>query len=221
MNTMSEYHKIEGIFTRCPETRKLIPEFRNPVVGMLANIPWIFTEKVDGTNIRVIWDGHSVSFAGRTDKATIPAPLLSVLNDTFGGDVGEQIFEEHFGDKHVVLYGEGYGAKIQKGGGLYRKDNGFILFDVKVNDKYLERINAFEVAKYFGIDHVPILFIGTIGEAIEYVKKRPCSVVAEEPKEMEGVVGTPAYELKTGNGERLIVKIKVRDMEEAYGHQID
>ena len=38
---------------------------------------------------------------------------------------------------------------------------------------------------------------------------------------MEGVVGTPAYELKTGNGERLIVKIKVRDMEEAYGHQTD
>ena len=144
---MSEYHKIEGIFMRCPETRKLIPGFRNPVVGMLANIPWIFTEKVDGTNIRVIWDGHNVSFAGRTDKATIPAPLLTVLNDTFGGDIGEQIFEEHFGDKHVVLYGEGYGAKIQKGGGLYRKDNGYILFDVKVNNKYLERIYAFEVAK--------------------------------------------------------------------------
>lgn len=208
---MSEYHKIEGIFMRCPETRKLIPGFRNPVVGMLANIPWIFTEKVDGTNIRVIWDGHNVSFAGRTDKATIPAPLLTVLNDTFGGDIGEQIFEEHFGDKHVVLYGEGYGAKIQNGGD-YRPDQSFILFDVNVGGVWLSRENVESVARYFGIDVVTVILRGTMQEAIEYVKARPASTIGTA--KMEGLVGRPALELLTANSNRLIVKVKVRDFEE-------
>lgn len=212
---MSEYHKIEGLWKRDVNTRKLIPgEYRNPVVGMLANIHWIFTEKVDGANIRVIWDGHKVSFAGRTDKAAIPKPLLDRLEERFGGEVAEQIFEEHFGDKQVVLYGEGYGAKIQKGGGLYRKDNDFILFDVKVNGKYLEDADMREVATYFGIDTVPVALRGTIWDAIEYVKDRPLSLIAEESYVMEGVVGRPMRNLYDANGNRVIVKIKVRDMEE-------
>lgn len=212
---MSEYHKIEGLWKRDVDTRKLIPgEYRNPVVGMLADIHWIFTEKVDGTNIRVIWDGHKVSFAGRTDKAVIPKPLLDRLEERFGGEVAEQIFEEHFGDKQVVLYGEGYGAKIQKGGGLYRKDNDFILFDVKVNGKYLDQVDMAIVAHFLGIETVPVALSGTIEEAIAYVKSKPLSLLAEEPKEMEGVVGRPVIGLNDANGNRVIVKIKVRDMEE-------
>ena len=39
---------------------------------------------------------------------------------------------EVFPDGAAVLYGEGYGAKIQKGGGNYRADQDFVLFDVRV-----------------------------------------------------------------------------------------
>lgn len=212
---MKEYHKIEGLWKRDPETKKLIPgAYRNDAVGFLADFPWRFTEKVDGTNIRVVWDGHKVTFWGRTDNANIPTTLLRKLEELFGGDVNEQIFEEHFGNKQVVLYGEGYGAKIQKGGGLYRKDNGFILFDVEIDGKMLayEKLNG--IALYFGIPVVPTVMIGKIIDAVEFVKGRPQSFVSEEPREMEGLVGKPLIDLYDAAGNRLVVKVKVRDMEE-------
>jgi hypothetical protein len=55
---MKEYHKIQTIFKRDMtnkakslfEGRWTMPEFE-----YLANNTWVFTEKVDGTNIRVIF----------------------------------------------------------------------------------------------------------------------------------------------------------------------
>lgn len=212
---MKEYHKIDGLWKRDEQTKKLLPdEFRSKAVQYLEYTPWRFTEKVDGTNVRVVWDGHKVAFYGRTDNASIPTPLLRKLEELFGGEVNEQVFEEHFGEKQVVLYGEGYGAKIQKGGGLYRKDVGFILFDVEINGKMLEYYALDSVAKYFGIPVVPTVLIGTISEGVEYVRNRPKSVISEEPKEMEGVVGKPCIDLMDASGKRVVVKIKVRDMEE-------
>ena len=57
--------------------KKLIEgKFRNPVVEFLKDNQWNFTEKIDGTNIRVHWDGHKVMFGGRTDNAQIPTSLV-------------------------------------------------------------------------------------------------------------------------------------------------
>lgn len=209
---MHEYHKIEGLFKRDEATKQLMDGvYRNPAVEYLAGNEWIFTEKIDGTNVRVHWDGHRVSFAGRTDKATLPAPLLARLDEMFGGETNEQVFEEHFGSKEVTLYGEGYGAKIQSGGD-YRPDQSFILFDVNIGGVWLSRENVEAVAKYFGVDVVPVVLRGTIADAISFVKAKPASTIGTA--KMEGVVGRPALELLTANTNRLIVKIKVRDFEE-------
>lgn len=207
---MNEYHKIEGLYKRDEETKKLLPgQYRNEAVAFLKDCEWEFTEKIDGTNIRVHWDGHRVSFAGRTDKATIPPKLMECLEEMFGGEVNEQVFEQHFGEKEVTLYGEGYGAKIQNGG-AYRTDNSFILFDVNVGGAFLNRSNIEEVARYFGVDVVPIVITGTIKDAEQFVKARPDSTIGKA--KMEGVVGRPKVELQTRNGNRIIVKVKVRDM---------
>ncbi len=209
---MHEYHKIDGLFKRDEATKHLMAGvYRNPAVEYLANNEWVFTEKIDGTNIRIYWDGHRVAFGGRTDKAQIPSSLMVKLEELFGGEVNEQIFEEHFGNKEVTLYGEGYGAKIQNGGD-YRPDQGFILFDVNVGGVWLGRENVEAVARYFGIDVVPVVLRGTMQEAIKYVKARPASTIGTA--KMEGLVGRPALELLTANSNRLIVKVKVRDFEE-------
>lgn len=213
---MHEYHKIDGLFKRDEATKRLMDGvYRNPAVEYLANNEWIFTEKIDGTNIRVYWDGHRVTFGGRTEKAQIPVSLMAKLEDLFGGEINEQIFEEHFGEKEVTLYGEGYGAKIQNGGD-YRPDQSFVLFDVNVCGVWLNRENVEAVARYFGIDVVPVILRGTMQEAIEYVKARPASTIGTA--RMEGLVGRPALELLTANSSRLIVKVKVRDFEELEKH---
>ena len=79
MNEPKTYTKIETLYNRSLEgDKKLIPgDYRSKTVRLLKDTTWIGTEKIDGTNIRVIWDGYSISFAGRTNKAVIP----SFLND--------------------------------------------------------------------------------------------------------------------------------------------
>ena len=102
---MIEYNKIETVFNRdTTGTKKLIRgDWRNEAVEYLKDSKWQFTEKFDGTNIRVIWDGHYISFAGRTDKATIPQFLLEYLNNTFSTPEVEQLFEQTYGEKQVIL----------------------------------------------------------------------------------------------------------------------
>ena len=210
---MKEYHKIETLFERDMNgTKKLIEgKYRNECVEYLKDSQWVFTEKIDGTNIRVHWDGHKVTFGGRTDNAQIPSVLVQKLNELFMGSDTEQVFEQKFGQTEVTLYGEGYGGKIQNGGN-YKKEQDFILFDIEVGGTFLDRENIEEIAKSFGLQVVPILVVGTIQQAVDYVKVQPFSRIAENKEYvLEGLVGTPKVRLFDFMHNRIIVKIKVRD----------
>ena len=207
---MKQYEKIETVFCRDTNgTKRLILDnYRNPTIAYLKDNMRFFTEKVDGTNIRIHWDGHKVEFGGRTDKAQIPGPLLSKLNEMFMTTEAEELFEQVWGDKDVILFGEGYGPKIQNGGD-YRPDVSFILFDVLVGDNYQERDWVEKTAQMFNIDVVPIVLTGSIQDGIDYVMKHPRSTMGTAM--MEGVVGRPMIELRDRRGERVIVKIKWED----------
>ena len=209
---MKEYIKIETPFERDTEgSKKLIEgKWRNETVKFLRNETWVFTEKIDGTNISIAWDGHKVEFHGRTERAQIPAHLVNRLNELFGGEVNEELFEQIFGETPMILYGEGYGVKIQNGGS-YRDDVDFILFDVYQPDKdiWLKRFDVEDIARGFGIDVVPIIFAGDLQSGIDFVKKRPKSCFGTA--DMEGLVARPEVELKDRMGRRVIVKIKVKD----------
>lgn len=208
---LKEYHKIETLFERDEKTKKLVEgKYRNEAIKYLKDNKWQFTEKIDGTNIRIYWDGHKVSFFGRTDRAQIPVELTNRLIELFGGETNEQLFEQKFGETEVILFGEGYGEKIQNGG-LYRKGQDFILFDVMIADNYQSRESVEDIAKYFGIDIVPIILEGTLQEAVNYVKSKPKSSIGIA--DSEGVVGRPVIELQDRCGKRIIVKIKVRDFD--------
>ena len=209
---MEEYHKIKSLYVRDEKTKKTIEgAYRNEVFEYLKNNDWIFTEKIDGTNIRVIWDGHKVSIAGRTDNAQIPAELTNRLMQLFGGEANEQIFEQKFGEMEVMLVGEGYGAKIQGRGSKYLDHQDFILFDVKINGNWQPRESVEDIARAFNLQVVPIVLEGTLQEAVDFVKTKPKSMIGTA--DSEGVVGRPRVELLDRNGERVIVKIKVCDFE--------
>ena len=208
---MREYHKIETLFERDEKTKKLIVgKFRNATVEFLKDNVWEFTEKVDGTNIRIFWNGHSVEFGGRTDKAQIPAHLVNRLNELFGGETNAQMFEQKFGETPVELFGEGYGIKIQNGGG-YRDDVDFILFDVLIGENYQPRESVEDIASYFGIDVVPIILEGTLQDGIDWVLNNRKSFVAKNGADIEGLVARPKVELRARNGARIIAKIKYVD----------
>ena len=207
---MQTYNKIETVFNRDIEgTKRLIlGSYRNETIEYLKDNIWQFTEKIDGTNIRIHWDGHNVEFGGRTDRAQIPNHLLNKLKALFGTLEAEELFEQTFGEKDVILFGEGYGVKIQNGG-EYRSDVSFILFDVMINGNYQSRELVEQTAKMFGIDVVPIVLEGTIQDGIDYVMSHPHSTIGNAM--MEGVVGRPKVEMNDRCGNRVIVKIKWED----------
>jgi len=210
---MKVYDKIEAIFSRSFETKKTQKGvYNNPAVEVLKDSQWIGTEKIDGTNIRVHWDGYSISFAGRTDKAQIPPLLLKYLKEKFDC---HELFEQIFGGKDVILFGEGYGKKIN-GNYLGKEDVDFILFDVYINGLYLERKAVEEIASLLNVKIVPITKQGTLDELVELVEKGFGSYLNKEVT-AEGIVARPLVELRTNNGKRVITKIKYRDLHEKGG----
>ena len=211
---MRTYEKVETLWKRDIEgTKKLMPGvWRDETVEFLSDLDWVWTEKIDGTNIRVMWDGHTVTFGGRTERASIPAPLVNRLNELFGTPEAEQMFEQLFGEREVILFGEGYGAKIQGGGGNYIPDGvDFILFDLLIGGNYQSRENVAKCATAFGVKVVPVVGVGTLTDAEAYVKTKPTSQIAAKPIVMEGIVCRPRCELLDRCGRRMIVKIKVKD----------
>lgn len=212
---MIKYEKLETVFSRDTKgTKALIPgAWRNPSVEFLKDNEWEWTEKVDGTNIGIVWDGYRVSYQSRTERAQIPPSLQKKLEEIFGTQEAEQVFEEQFGEKNVILFGEGYGNKIQFGSQYISDDVGFILFDLWIGGNYQPRKSVEDVARMFGIPVVPIVGEGTLDEAIEFVKKHPQSFLGDLP--MEGVVCRPKMELRDRCGNRIITKIKWCDFKDA------
>jgi ATP-dependent RNA circularization protein (DNA/RNA ligase family) len=208
---MTEYHKIQTLFKRDEKTKHIIEgSWTLPELEYLKDNQWVFTEKVDGTNIRVMWNGKDVMFGGKTDNASIPVFLLYKLQELFEGTVKKQKFIEKFGTEgNVCLYGEGYGVKIQSGGNYFKDKNDFALFDVRIGDWWLNREDVEDIGKFFELTVVPIIGEGTLTEAIDKVRQGFNSQWGNFIA--EGIVARPKVELKTRKGERLITKIKHRD----------
>ena len=207
---MSEYHKIQSIYKRDMTSKRktlIEGEWTLPEFEYLAGNAWTFTEKVDGTNIRVIFKDGGITFGGRTEDAQIPAQLVGRLNERFlplASKLGEV-----FADGAAVLCGEGYGAKIQKGGGNYRADQDFVLFDVRVGQWWLQRADVHDVAQKLGLEVVPVIGEGTLHDAVAWAKRGIRSAWGDF--EAEGIVARPKTELMTRSGHRLVAKIKCRD----------
>ena len=209
MSTFNEYHKIQTVFERDPETNYktlLMGKYATPEFEYLKDNRWVFTEKVDGTNIRVGFNDDSVTFGGKTERAQIPAHLLNALNAQFLPliDKAKEIF-----DGPACLYGEGYGAKIQKGGGNYRPDQGFVLFDVRVGDWWLQREAVLDVGLKLKVDVVPVIGYGTLADMVQKASDGFNSIWGDFPA--EGIVARPKTELFTRAGKRVITKIKTKD----------
>lgn len=213
---MTEYHKIDTIFARDQRGRIVRGTYARPEFGYLADLEWVFTEKVDGTNIRLHYDGsptfrgnEHAYVAGRTDAAQLPPLLLHRLVQRMKTTPFENVFATA---NDVTLYGEGYGAGIQRNGRLYRSDSvDLVLFDVRVGDWWLHREDVEDVADKLGLAVVPIVGRGTLTDAVNLTEEGFASERWPNVAVAEGLVLRPAVELFDRGGRRVITKIKHRD----------
>lgn len=208
---MKEYHKIQSVFKRDEKTKKfLLDEWSLPELEYLRDCTWVWDEKIDGTNIRIHWENGSRTFGGRTDNAAIPATLVKRLEELFPPEK----LREALGEGPATLYGEGFGARIQNGH-AYLDHQDFILFDVNIGGWWLERQNIEEVAGKLGLRIVSVIGEGTLDEAIQFVKAGFKSLIGTA--DAEGLVLRPKVQLFNRKGERVVVKIKTRDLRAVAG----
>lgn len=219
-----EYQKIQTLFKR-DEKKVIIPtEFTLQEFDYLKDCKWEATEKIDGTNMRVELipnideNGEPVDiqmeFRGRTDKAEIPSHLLDRMKVLFDRDRLIEYFYPEGKDDFVpvTIYGEGYGAKIQKGCNYIKDGVDFILFDVKIGKWWLSRDACENIATDLGLKIVTLIGMMTIKEAIDYVEQGFKSTIAENKDyDAEGLVLKTPNGLLCRTGERLITKIKTVD----------
>jgi len=208
-----EYPKIETLYDRSAETFKVIPgEFRLDEFQSVSR--WDVTEKIDGTNVRIalLPDGR-VFYGGRTDAAQMPPTLLAFMQEMFTAEKLAHQFAESAGSL-VVLYGEGYGERIQKGGGNYREGVSVRLFDVRVGDVWLAHESLQEIAENLFVGIAPVLGRGvSLQDAIDMVAHPSQVALAERNwnKPSEGIVARSSPLMLDRMGRRVMWKLKAKD----------
>ncbi len=213
---MRPYHKIQGLQKRDPETHRFDGRWTCPEFEWLAGNEWVWTEKLDGMNIRLGFDPEDETepfqVAGRTARAELPGRLRIALDELDARPVLENISGE-WGGRDVVLFGEGIGAKIQ-GGAFYHEGeprNEFVLFDVLIGEMWADRETVAAVAEDLGCRVAPLIGSGTIQAAIDLVRGGFNSTLPGASVPAEGLVIRPPVEMRGQWGQRIITKIKSVD----------
>lgn len=219
MSDFPTYHKIHSPWKRGDRGR-FTDEWSRPEFGYLADADWLWSEKLDGTNIRVGWRrgetlaGMRVTVGGRTDRAQIRADLFDFLAEHFTEERLDAAFPAaELDGAGVVLYGEGIGPKIQKNGHRLSPEPTFVLFDVRVGRWWLRREDVADLAGQLDVQHAPARGCGTLAQAEAFVREGfPSALTTAEPgTPAEGLVLRPAVELLDRAGERVVTKMKTRD----------
>lgn len=205
---MIKYPSINNVFKRDGKT-VLRGQFSQPEFEVLQDCPWHATEKLDGMNCQVCFnhEGEPIQFFGRNEKTSWPTGMLEHLQATFT----QERLEKVFNSTTVTLYGEGVGGKIQKAAKHYGENPFFVLFDVRIGDYWLRYMDVFEIANSLEIPHVPYLGLKTLNCLIDWVTNGQTSLF-EYGWNAEGIVAVPDCYLRNRNGDRIITKIKTRDL---------
>lgn len=202
-----KYHKIWNAHDlgteRGPDYGKpILDKWFRPEFEELQDNTWTWTEKLDGTNIRIIWDGHKVRIGGRTDDALIPTAVVHLVQDLFP----EHKMEQQFGATPVFIYGEGLMPGLN-GSFRYTTTAMVIAFDVKVGDWWLQPDGVIKACDQLGIPVAHNIGAWSPNDMIAMVGKGMKSRY-NSAFYAEGVVGTPPHGITGRDGDRLKMKIK-------------
>ncbi len=128
--------------------------------------------------------------------------------------------------KELFLYGEVFGGKLQGMKKTYGDKLDFIVFDVKIEDKWLDIPNAIDISQKFNQKFVWHKEIENTLENLNFYRDQPSQLAilknCGDNKLAEGIVSKPLHECYDRNGGRYIVKHK-RDefMETSTPREVD
>jgi len=216
LNDFTKYTKFSSPFVK---DGKFINT--EELVQKLPDGDWIITEKIDGTNIRIIFtkpdeEGNRKCHIGSRKLILNNADKSSKQYMDCLTEVNLHKLQEYFKDVNstVIIYGEGYGAGVQKGG-IYSSVKNFRVFDIRIGLAYQDFSHVQKVCVDNQLNLVPIV------NTVNSVNYKDCVVALLNNKNTlikegsggasEGLVYKFEPVLLNKYGERLIFKIKFKD----------
>ena len=237
---MERYGKTPGPFKRA-KSNKIIPgKWSDSTFHYLQDAKFLFTEKLDGTNIRLIYhpahytadiadhpvaiDPNARGLEAMTGSQLVPARLeikgrsdAAVVHHRlveWAETLDIEKFVNAFSDNRVCIYGEGIGDGIQKGGPQYGATH-FRAFAIKGSRGFLPWYITDEICRRsLQLLTAPVILEATLNEGIEYMRTGFKTMLGPNPGQFfaEGLIGLPTVPLYRPHGERIIVKLKHQDL---------
>lgn len=161
-------------------------------------------EKLHGTSAHLHWNGEEVTYFSGGEN-------FSNFYTLFDNDSLVSRFKEQ-PSNNVTVYGEAYGGKQQGQSWRYGKKLKFTVFDVKIDDNWLNVPSAERYVNSLGLEFVPYKLISTDIKSLDVARDSWSEQAkrngVEGDKPMEGVVLRPLLEMRTSAEKRVIVKHK-------------
>lgn len=216
LNDFTKYPKLFSPFIKDDK-------FRNTeeLIYTLPKGDWVVTEKIDGTNIRIIITKPN----DNGEREVLIGTRKLILNtedkssQQFMGcleEVNLYKLKEYFKDidSTVVIYGEGYGEGVQTGA-IYSSKKNYRVFDIRIGNAYQDWKYVEKVCLDNQLNIVPVLAI------VDQIDYNSCQKILNENQETlikgglggkcEGYIFKIEPVLLNKYGERLIFKAKFRD----------
>lgn len=159
-------------------------------------------EKVHGTSAHIGFSENALHFFSGGEPNTNFVNLFDQENLM-------KVFSSKFTEENkVIVYGEAFGGKQQGMGETYGKKLRFIVFDIKIDNQWLDVSSAAGLAGELGLEFVPYERGPLSLVWLDEQRDRPSRVAIVPDKPSEGIVIRPIYELFYKDGSRFIFKHK-------------
>ena len=127
-------------------------------MGLLQCDEVVITEKIDGTNMRIGLINNQFKIGGRNMEFDLANPQGDLGFVAWCKDNNTESRLRSLNIGHIIVYGEFCGEKINVP--IYGKGRDFLVFDIKINGKYIDWDNATELAAKMNLKTVPIIYRG-------------------------------------------------------------
>jgi len=219
MNDFTKYGKFSSPFVKDEKFMNTEELSQKLPIGN-----WIKTEKIDGTNIRIILtkpdeNGERLTHIGSRKLILNPTDKNSKQFMDCLEEVNLHKINEYFKDVNstIIIYGEGYGAGVQTGG-IYSSKKNFRVFDIRIGEAYQDFDYVQKVCIDNQLNIVPVLSNVdeiTYDECIKTLELFKETLIKEgNGGKPEGLVYKFEPVLLNKYKERLIFKVKFKDFKQ-------
>jgi len=165
---------------------------------------WLVTEKMDGMSVILSANSENYGIHGRSPNTQFTPEQESFLHDQTSAAIGRLSKHILYDGKKVDIYAELVGPGVN-GNSHNFKDLQLYVFDVRINDFWLDWTNTASVAQDADLVTVPVIYTMTLPEIVRLVRDTP------QTEYFEGIVARSDPYLYNNKGERLMFKLKAKD----------